>query len=392
MTDETLTAAELAWLDEPPDPSRPPRVPDPATARPRFQLYDDCEIAALPTIEWVVEGILPGKGFAILFGDQNAYKTFLALDLAAHVCLGRDWHGRRVRPGAVLYVYAEGRFGILPRVAAWRTFHGVETLGLVFLPQRVTVNEPDEVAGLLSAVLDRQGSRDLDLIIIDTLNRNMSGNENGTEDMSAFIRGCDRLRELTGAAVLVVHHKGHGDADRARGSSALDGAADTIIQCTRDANRILVECRKQKDAAEFEPLGMEAVTVGDSLVLKPSGVNAGKLDGQRFQILRVLHEDSTDAGLTYTAWEKLSGLKPSSFNKARNWLKANEYVAPNKGKWQITDGGRLALRSTNSTHSTGAPLAPHGVGSHNSTPPGGVFTTPGGGVEQSATPQRERFL
>ncbi len=283
-TETPLSAAELAWLDEPPDPSRPPRTAAGLNGLageprlPRFQLYDDLEIGELPTIEWLIDGVLPGKGLAEIFGQQGHLKTFLGIDISAHVALGLDWHGHRVRQGRVLYVYAEGRFGILPRVAAWRAFHGVETLGLVFLPQRVTVNDPDEIAGLLAAILDRQGGRDLDLIVIDTLNRNMTGNENSTEDMSAFVRGCDRLRELTGAAVLVIHHKGHGDAERGRGSSVLDAAADTIIQCTRDASRIVLTCRKQKDAAEFEPLGMEAVPVAESLVLNPSGVNAGGLD------------------------------------------------------------------------------------------------------------------
>ena len=394
MSDATgtpLTAAELSWLDEPPDPSRPARVPDPGTPRLRFQLYDDQEIGELPTIEWLIDGILPGKGFAEIFGQQGHLKTFLALDLAAHISLGRNWHGHRVRQGRVLYVYAEGRFGILPRVTAWRTFHGVEALGLVFLPQRVTVNDPDEIAALLAAILDRQGARDLDLIVIDTLNRNMSGNENGTEDMSAFVRGCDRLRELTDAAVLVVHHKGHGDAERGRGSSVLDAAADTIIQCTRDASRIVLNCRKQKDAAEFEPLAMEAVEVGPSLALKPSGVNAGGLDGQRLQILRALHDDSTDAGLTYTAWKELTGLPSSSFNKGRNWLREKEYAATNNGKWRITDAGRLAIRSTDSTHSTTTPLAPHGAGSNNSTPRGGSIRPPGVEVEHS-TPEKRVTL
>ena len=46
------------------------------------------------------------------------------------------------------------------------------------------------------------------LIVIDTLQTYMEGNENSPEHMGAFVRACLELREKTGAAVLVLHHLG----------------------------------------------------------------------------------------------------------------------------------------------------------------------------------------
>lgn len=351
------------------------------TRLPRFRLYDDDEIGALPGVAWLIDGLLPRNGLGILVGEKGGLKSFLALDLAAHVCLGLDWHGRQVFPGSVVYVYAEGQIGIRSRIAAWKAYTGVQSLGLLVLPQRVAVNELVDVRDLLEAIEARHRLPTLQLVIVDTLNRNMTGNENSSEDMSAFVRGCDGLRETTGAAVLVVHHVGHGADTRSRGSSVLEAAADTVILCSRDNNRITLECQKQKDAAEFEPLAFEAVRFAGSLVLTPSGVTSGGLQGQRLHCVRVLHEDSTDAGLTYSAWKELSELKPSSFNKARQWLREKAYVASHGGKWKITDAGTQALRATNSTNSTTTPPTPSGVGSHSSTPLGGYVNTPRGGVE-----------
>ena len=58
----------------------------------------------------------------------------------------------------------------------------------------------------------------------------MSGDENSQKDMSAFVQGCDRLRERTKAAVLVIHHEGKDPGKGARGSNVLRGAWDTGIR------------------------------------------------------------------------------------------------------------------------------------------------------------------
>src|SRR5258708_30289377 len=224
-----------------------PLAPDPV----RFQLVDEIELANAPAQQWLVDELLPVNGLATLIGEKASLKTFTALDLAAHVQLGRPWCGRDVRQGQCLYVYAEGRTGLSGRLDAWKVYHNVTTLGVLFLPQRVTVNDPADVAALLVAIEDRiWAETTLALIVVDTLNRNSSGNENSTEDMSAFVRGCDRLREATGAAVLVIHHKGHSADGLGLGSSVFELAADTVLLCSRDAHRVPLECSNSMDAKE----------------------------------------------------------------------------------------------------------------------------------------------
>lgn len=355
---------------------------------PRFVLRTDEELAALPKPSWLIEGVLPANGFAVLVGERSSFKSFVALDWAFRVALGYEWHSRRVRPGNVVYVYAEGRTGIAPRVEAWRIENGnyrhpIDSL--VFLTQSIAANQPQDTADLLQAMETKLsasgGMRGVGLVVLDTLARTFVGNENAAEDMSAFVRGCDRIRESSGATVVVVHHKGHGEADRGRGSSVLDAAADTVIMATRDEDRVTLTCKKQKDAAEFADLALEAVPVGPSLALKPSGVNAGKLTGQRLVCLRVLHDQYTaDSGATHNAWCKAAGIASSSFGKAREWLVANTYVAQTGGKYRVTDAGRLALGSSHSTHSTSTPPVQSGAPSIYSTPLGGGLLRPPSGV------------
>ena len=72
------------------------------------------------------------------------------------------------------------------------------------------------------------------MIIVDTLQRNFgAGNENSTEDMSAFIERIDDLRDTYSTCIAIVHHVGHGNATRARGSSVIQASVDWEYRVAR---------------------------------------------------------------------------------------------------------------------------------------------------------------
>ena len=329
----------------------------------RFALLDDGELDELEPPEWIIDTVLPSNSLVVVVAPPKSLKSFLALDMAFHIALGLEWHGLSTRRGEVVYVYAEGTTGLQARVAAFKAYHRLSgALGVLFLPRRLVVNEEAEVMGLLAAIEEKANDRPR-LIVIDTLARNMSGDENSQEAMSAFVRGCDLLKEKTGATIMVVHHTGHAADGRGRGSSVLPAAADTQIQCSRDGDRIQLECKFQKDAPEFGILVLEAMSVGKSLVLKPCGVNSGSMTGNRLLALSTLHEQFGDEGAKYTTWLKATGLTNGPFSIALKWLTVNAYVKQAaKRIYKPTDAGRIAItpRSTStpaSLHSSpNAPL------------------------------------
>jgi RecA-family ATPase len=101
-----------------------PRERDSSAKEPRFKLLSLDEIERLPPLEWLIEGLMPAGGLAVLYGAPKLGKSFLALDWALSVAAGRRWLGRNVRQGDVVYVYAEGVSGLKARVAAWAAEHG----------------------------------------------------------------------------------------------------------------------------------------------------------------------------------------------------------------------------------------------------------------------------
>jgi hypothetical protein len=127
--------------------------------------------------------------------------------------------------------------------------------------------------------------------VLDTLNRSLNGSENSDEDMGAYIKATDAIREAFNCSVLVVHHCGNNDS-RPRGHTSLTGAADARLAVTRDlAKNILVEIEFMKDGEGSEAIvsKLEAFEVGSdqdgeeitSCIVVPSEATAPEHRGQR---------------------------------------------------------------------------------------------------------------
>ena len=173
-----------------------------------------------------------------------------------------DFYGHKVKAGKVLYIIGEGnRKSFSYRVAAWikRTAQltGISELELrkrietnwKVRPLPVHINDPKQLGEFLKyAAMEGRG----ELVVVDTLMRNFAGNTSEQKDMMDFVRGCDALREKTGAAVLILHHPGHGAASRGAGSIALPGAVDGIASFRSDGRRRVFKVDMLRDG-DFRP-------------------------------------------------------------------------------------------------------------------------------------------
>ena len=121
---------------------------------------------------------------------------------------------------------------------------------MLILPASVALTDPSELERLYAeiAVFPVQPA----LIVVDTLARNFGGgNENSADDMGRFIDACDKLRTLTGAAVLIIHHENK--LGGYRGSTAFEGALDCLMIAKREGLAVTLSCAKMKDDGEFAP-------------------------------------------------------------------------------------------------------------------------------------------
>ncbi len=226
-----------------------------------------------------VERLLTDGGLSVIYGEPGCGKTFLALDLALHVALGRRWLGRVVTQGGVVYVALEGTRGLANRIAAFRARHGLGAADLPFAMIADAVDLLDPAADtprLIAAIAEAAWRIEgrVRLVVVDTLSRALAGgNENASEDMGALVMNAASVSRATGAHVAFVHHSGKDRTRGARGHNLLLAAVDTEIEVTRDAETRIstATITKQKDFERDPPFRfhLEAETLGSDARGRP---------------------------------------------------------------------------------------------------------------------------
>ena len=218
-----------------------------------------------------VQGVLMEQSLAVIYGESNSGKTFLATSLALAIASGLDWFGRRVEQGGVLYLALEGGQGFRNRIFAWRERHdALETpVHFAAVPAQVNLLDPDaDVQRVIEAAAAAKAhmGMPLKLIVVDTLARAMAGgNENAPEDMGALVMNADTIREATGATLLYIHHTGKDAAKGARGHSSLRAAIDTEIEVDAgDETTRVASIVKQRDMGKGQAISftLDVIEIG----------------------------------------------------------------------------------------------------------------------------------
>lgn len=246
--------------------------------RPSFKLLSLEDLDRLPEPEWLVAGIMPATSLTTLYGAPGSAKSFLALDAALSVSAGVPFHGRDTKQGKVIYSLGEGLRGLKYRIEAWCLAHPTADKELIrknftVIPRAVHLLEDFDTTMLLNTI-ERQ--QEVDLLIIDTFARALvGGDENSAGDVGRAIAVCDKVRDMTGSATLLVHHTS-ADGTKARGSTALPGASDCMIRMNKDdiQHVISIACTKMKDSEPFKPLFFDLKGYGHSAALVTRTVQA----------------------------------------------------------------------------------------------------------------------
>jgi hypothetical protein len=358
-------AADCVAAGTDPAPFIAQATPFDAPPKPRIRLLDIDQIETLAPPTWLIENILTENGLSMIWGRSGAMKSFVALDMALCIATGAPWHGHAVKRGLVIYIAAEGSHGLGRRAIGWRRTRGAELPKPSFrlIPHTVALTS-DDLNALCEAILDLPARPAL--VVVDTLARTIgAGDENKTPDMNAYVNAADRIRDATGANVLIIHHSGVHEEKRERGSNALRGAADTVIKVSRknDTLDIINQAPegKQKDAEEFKTVKLRTAKVGfeqgvieqSTLVLnlreddgspEPEGdgeqVSLGKVEKQIIAALK--KADGEPLGLMRLAL--MTGAHKKSVTRALDSLIEKEVVERtddgdgDRKSWKLSNG------------------------------------------------------
>ncbi len=216
----------------------------------------DSYLASPQPLKWWIKNWIPEEALVMIYGASNAGKSFVALDMLLTMSTGMgEWQGYRAKKANCLYLCGEGRAGLRGRVALWVQEHNGTTTGSFKVskgPKRLNEQSDLEYA---CQQIDLSGMKP-DVIVVDTLNRHFSGNENDAEEMGGFIESCTALQERYRCTVIIIHHTGVSkDAEgRARGSSSLNAAIETSICITNEDGYLTLNQTKQRDIEKLPPL------------------------------------------------------------------------------------------------------------------------------------------
>lgn len=315
----------------------------------QFAFKTISDLINAPPLEWMIAGIIPEKALAVVYGPPRSFKSFIVQDMALSVATGKNWMNRKTADGGVLYIAAEGIHGLGKRIKAWMDYYDFPVEDFPFYSYGAAINlaEPSEVDKLI-----RSAPEGLKMIVIDTLNRCMVGlDENSAKDVSAFIKGCDRIQEELGVTVVLIHHSGKDKTKGLRGSTAIEGAADVLIKVVREDNHVKLECEKQKEFEEFDPFALEAKESGDSLVFIPATYQSTAIPAEKTPppalaaILRVLSQNK--GGLTPGEIQELAEISESSWKRHKKILEERGRIRKDeKGRYHYVS----ALHQSDNAH------------------------------------------
>ena len=230
-----------------------------------FKLF--AELSSECRKEWLVHGLLGGGDASAFYGVPGCGKSVLVEDMALHIAAGREWHGRSVKQGAVLYVALERRALIERRAIAFRERYGDTDLPFAVMGGVYDFRSSNVVSGVLKVAQEVEvvTGYGTSLIVVDTISRALcGGDENSPKDMGMIVAATSRLQNETQAHVLWVHHMPQDGGERLRGHGALLGAMDTTIHVAKTGSIRTATVVKANDSEEGTQITftLESVVVG----------------------------------------------------------------------------------------------------------------------------------
>lgn len=265
--------------------------------RKRFFTFSEI-VDSATSVEWLVKNYLETNSLGLFYGDASSFKSFVVLDIGLCIAYGIPWHGNPVKQGIVVYVCGEGQNGLARRLMGWK---GEFAEDKPRPDETFIITREFDFCSLEDTLefrtnIDNCCSIPPSLIIIDTLARNFgSGNENATEDMNRFVNNIvGLLLRPYKATLLILHHVGHGDKQRARGASTLRGALDFEYRLERHNDSVAIHNTKMKDGPIPESIMLDSFDVDTpyasedghsytslALTLNPDGAPAPKTSQKR---------------------------------------------------------------------------------------------------------------
>lgn len=256
-------------------------------------------------VPFLIPGLVTRGGLIGIVAPSNGGKTSLVTAMIAAITMkGSKFMGRNTEHGAVLWLVAEGRAAIGPRVHAAYSELGTEkqkARGLARLMRvydQVPLHDQDAMQSFIATV-NRTGQKPL-VVVLDTWAALMEGDENDNADTKAALAGCRMMQREWDCALVILHHL-RKDGAVERGSSVWKAALDVMIRVELDSPKrsandrlMTLHVEKARDFASPPPTLLSLHATEHSVCVRvPKLIEGSKglRDKRADPILRALRPD-----------------------------------------------------------------------------------------------------
>ena len=169
--------------------------------------------------EWVVDYRIPRAEVTLFSGPGGLGKSTLAIQLQIAMAGGLDWLGYKTRQGRSVGFYCEEsldeaarrmkairhRLGVSWDDMEQVSFHSLkgEELYLAEIDRYTSWIEPTDLMYAMQMEVEKLNAK---LLILDSLNRLFSGNENDRVQVSGWLRMLERVATESDVAILLLSH------------------------------------------------------------------------------------------------------------------------------------------------------------------------------------------
>jgi DNA-binding MarR family transcriptional regulator len=303
-----------------------------------------------PPIDWIVNNFIAAGSLVMFAGEPGSKKTWALLDMAICTSLGEPWLEHNTKQSTVLIVDEESGTRRLHRRIG-QAIKGHPPLRQP--PLRYTslngfnMTQPDDI-NTLQVLIAEQGAQ---LVIIDTLADIMPGkDENAVKDVQPIFLALRKIAELTSSAIVLIHHTGK--SGTYRGSSAMAGAVDLLVEVSSSSDYVNFKTIKERDiervtfAAKLELTDERAYLVPADVLQTTDKLPAGQ--GYVLQYL-IDHGAAQVKDITDAADTVSPGTAKNAVYKLAQAGMISRQDRGNKGKdatYAITPAGLLLAEKT----------------------------------------------
>ena len=182
------------------------------------------KVAELGPLRWIVPDMIMKRGLSFISATSGGGKSWAALDLLRATMAGGMWLGSiECEKANVMYIDEEmGCQVFLDRADQL----GIPHQTIIYSDhQRIKLDSPKYLHSILRKIEELQ----IDIVIVDTLVRVHSLDENSNTEMSRLYGYFCQMKNL-GAAVVVLHHNRKSGSEGGIGHEQMRGAGDIVSQ------------------------------------------------------------------------------------------------------------------------------------------------------------------